>query len=110
IDFARTLVSLRAARQYASPALLSNALHFGGDLAGTLAVLAGLVAASLGWPAGDSLAALFVAALVLSAAARLMKVNVDVLMDRTPVAAEQAARAAIAGDRKSTRLNSSHDQ
>src|SRR5206468_6703986 len=70
---------------------------FGGDLAGTLAVLAGLVAASLGWPAGDSLAALFVAALVLSAAARLMKVNVDVLMDRTPVAAEQAARAAIAG-------------
>jgi len=97
IDFARTLVSLRAARQYASPALLSNALHFGGDLAGTLAVLAGLVAAGLGWPAGDSLAALFVAALVLSAAARLMKVNVDVLMDRTPVAAEQAARAAIAG-------------
>src|SRR5437867_9123773 len=81
IDFSRTLVSLRAARQYESPALLSNALHFGGDLAGTLAVLAGLVAAGLGWPAGDSLAALFVAALVLSAAARLMKVNVDVLMD-----------------------------
>ena len=72
IDFSRTLVSLRAARQYESPALLSNAVHFGGDLAGTLAVLAGLVAASLGWPAGDSLAALFVAALVLSAAARLM--------------------------------------
>jgi len=96
IDCSRTLVSLRAARRFASPALFSNALHFGGDLAGTMAVLGGLVAASLGWPAGDSLAALFVAVLVLSAATRLMKVNVDVLMDRTPAAAEAAARAAIA--------------
>src|SRR5207249_5629952 len=34
--------------------------------------------------------------LVLLAAARLMKVNADVLMDRAPVAAEEAAYAAIA--------------
>jgi divalent metal cation (Fe/Co/Zn/Cd) transporter len=34
---------------------------------------------------------------VLSAAARLMKRNVDVLMDRAPADAEDAARAAIAG-------------
>jgi divalent metal cation (Fe/Co/Zn/Cd) transporter len=40
---------------------------------------------------------LFVAALVLVAAARLMKRNVDVLMDRVPLEAEEAARAAIAG-------------
>ena len=42
IDVSRTAVSLRAARRYGSPALSSNALHFGSDLAGTLAVLAGL--------------------------------------------------------------------
>jgi cation diffusion facilitator family transporter len=95
IDLGRALVSLRGARRYSSPALLSNALHFGSDLAGTIAVLGGLVAARAGWPAGDSIAALFVAALVLMAAGRLMRTNVDVLMDRSPADAEAAARAAI---------------
>jgi len=96
IDSTRTSVSLRSARRYESAALRSNALHFGSDLVGTLAVLGGLIAAALGWKHGDSLAALFVAVLVLVAAARLMRTNVDVLMDRTPAAAEQQARAAIA--------------
>jgi cation diffusion facilitator family transporter len=96
IDLARALVSLRGARRYGSPALLANAFHFSSDLAGTLAVLGGLAAARAGWPEGDSIAALFVAALVLIAAGRLMSANVDVLMDRSPAAAEAAARAAIA--------------
>ena len=97
IDLVRTVASLRTARRFGSEALRSNALHFGSDFVGTLAVLAGLVAASAGFPEGDSVAALFVAALVLVAATRLMRRNVDVLMDRAPAAAEEAARAAIAG-------------
>ena len=97
IDISRTAISLRAARRYASDALLSNALHFASDLAGTIAVLAGLVAVTAGFPEGDSLAALFVAALVLVAATRLMRRNVDVLMDRAPADAVAAARQAIAG-------------
>ena len=97
IDVSRTTASYRAARRYRSAALLSNALHFGSDLVGTLAVLAGLVAAASGFPEGDAFAALFVAALVLTAATRLIRRNVDVLMDRAPAAAEAAARAAIAG-------------
>jgi cation diffusion facilitator family transporter len=97
IDVSRTLISLRTARRFNSAALLSNALHFGSDFAGSLAVLAGLVAVSAGWPAGDSVAALFVGALVLSAAMRLMRRNVDVLMDRAPADAEQAAQRAIEG-------------
>lgn len=97
IDASRTLVSLRAGRAYRSEAFAANALHFGSDFFGTLAVLGGIVAAALGFPEGDALAALFVAALVVAAAARLMLRNVDVLMDRTPVAAEELARAAIAG-------------
>jgi cation diffusion facilitator family transporter len=97
IDLSRTLVSLRTARRYESEALRSNALHFGSDFAGTLAVLGGLVAASAGFPEGDSIAALFVAALVLAAAGRLIRRNVDVLMDRAPADVEAAARAAIAG-------------
>jgi cation diffusion facilitator family transporter len=96
IDVSRTLASLTAARRYGSEALLSNALHFGSDLAGTLAVLAGLGAAAAGYPDGDSVAALFVAGLVLLAAGRLIRRNVDVLMDRAPADVEAAARAAIA--------------
>ena len=88
IDVTRTVVSYRAARRYDSEALLSNALHFGSDLAGTLAVLAGLVAAAAGFPSGDSFAALFVAALVVLAAGRLIRRNVDVLMDQAPADAE----------------------
>jgi cation diffusion facilitator family transporter len=96
IDLYRTVISLRTARRFGSEALRSNALHFGSDLAGTLAVLAGLVAAAAGFYEGDSLAALFVAALVLIAAGRLIRRNVDVLMDRAPAEIEEAARAAIA--------------
>jgi divalent metal cation (Fe/Co/Zn/Cd) transporter len=58
-------------------------------------VLAGLVFAYYGHPDGDPIAALFVGVLVLVAAARLIKRNVDVLMDRAPVEAEAAAVAAI---------------
>jgi cation diffusion facilitator family transporter len=97
IDLSRTVVSWRAARRYGSEALLANAFHFGGDLAGTVAVLVGLGAAAAGYPAGDSLAALFVAALVLLAAGRLIRRNVDVLMDRAPADVDQAMRAAIGG-------------
>ncbi len=95
IDISRTIVSLRAARRYESAALASNALHFGSDLAGSIAVLSGLALARAGWAAGDSVAALFVAGLVVLAAARLMRRNVDVLMDRAPAEAEEAARLAI---------------
>jgi cation diffusion facilitator family transporter len=96
IDASRASVSLRAARLYRSDAMRSNALHFGSDLAGTLAVLAGLSAAALGFPEGDAIAALFVATLVVAAATRLVRRNVNVLMDRSPSDAEEAARLAIA--------------
>jgi cation diffusion facilitator family transporter len=96
IDISRTIVSFRAAREYSSPALASNALHFGSDLAGTVAVLLGLVAVRGGWPDGDSVAALFVAFLVVTAAVRLIRRNVDVLMDRAPVEAVRIASEAIA--------------
>jgi cation diffusion facilitator family transporter len=97
VDVSRTVASWRAAQRYRSAALAANALHFASDLAGSGAVLAGLVLVSAGYARADSAAALFVALLVLAAAARLMTRNVDVLMDRAPADAEEAARAAIAG-------------
>jgi cation diffusion facilitator family transporter len=95
IDASRTFVSLRGSRRYESPALQANALHFGSDFAGSIAVLVGLVFVAAGRSGADAAAALFVAVLVLLAAARLMRSNVDVLMDRAPAAADAAARAAI---------------
>ena len=96
IDGSRTMVSLRGARRYESDALLANALHFGSDFVGTTAVIAGLIAAALGFPAGDSIAALFVSGLVVAAAFRLGSRNVDVLMDRSPEDDTRIARQAIA--------------
>jgi cation diffusion facilitator family transporter len=96
IDASRAVISQRAGRRYRSAALQANALHFAGDLAGSVAVLAGLLVAAGGYENGDSLAALFVAVLVLLAAGRLVRRNVDVLMDRAPPGALEAAEQAIA--------------
>jgi len=95
VDASRMILSFRAAKQFDSAALESNALHFGSDLAGSTAVLIGLAFASAGHPEGDAVAALFVAVLVIAAAVRLVRRNVDVLMDSVPDDVEDAARAAI---------------
>ena len=97
LDVARTVASARAAKRYHSAAFSSNALHFATDLGGSIAVLIGLLLVRHGYPSADSIAALFVACIVLAAAVRLMRGNVDVLMDLVPTDAETAARAAIAG-------------
>jgi cation diffusion facilitator family transporter len=96
VDLSRTSVSLIASRRYGSPALRSNALHFGADMLGSLAVLAGLLAADAGFRQGDSIAALVIAALILLTAARVIALNANVLMDRTPTEARAAAERAIA--------------
>lgn len=104
IDVSRLTVSWRTSKRYRSAALASNAVHFASDLGGSIAVLVGLLLVREGHPDGDSIAALFVAVLVLGAAAQLMRVNIDVLMDRVPAAAEEAARAAIAAVRPAVEL------
>jgi cation diffusion facilitator family transporter len=96
VDISRLTISHRAAVRHNSPALASNALHFASDMVGTIAVLLGLILARSGTPEADSVAALVVAVLVVVAAVRLMRRNVNVLMDATPEEAQAAARAAIA--------------
>jgi cation diffusion facilitator family transporter len=84
VDATRTVVSLRQGRLERNAALIANAWHFGSDFAGTVAVLVGLVLAAAGVPGGDSVAAIFVAIIVVFAAVRLARGNVDALMDRSP--------------------------
>src|SRR5439155_522371 len=105
------LIALKLGAGLASHSLglISEALHSGTDLVAALltffavgvAVRPADVAHQYGHGKAEHLSALaeaaFVAVLVLLAAARLMKRNVDVLMDRAPADAQEAARAAIAG-------------
>ena len=58
----------RSRARFSSAALESNALHFFSDLLGSAAVLVGLLFVRAGYQHADSIAALFVAALVLVAA------------------------------------------
>jgi cation diffusion facilitator family transporter len=95
IDAWRALSSARAARRFESAALASNALHFASDLAGSVAVLAGLVLVRAGHPQADAVAALFVASIVILAAVRLARRSVDVLMDRASRESEELVRAAL---------------
>jgi cation diffusion facilitator family transporter len=96
VDLSRTIVSLRAARRYGSPALRANAFHFAGDMAGSVVVLVGLALVRDGFAQGDAIAALVIATIVLTTGARLITENANVLMDRTPAEAREAAERAIA--------------
>jgi cation diffusion facilitator family transporter len=95
IDATRVSVSLRTSVTYRSAALRSNAFHFAGDMLGSLAVLGGLIAVSAGFPQGDAVAALVVAAIIFAAAARLIGENARVLMDTAPADAREQARRAV---------------
>ena len=93
IDASRAAVLHRSSRAYQSPAFAASALHFAGDLAGSTAVLLWACWQRAQATEGDAIAALFVFVLVLVAAGRLIRRNVDVLMDQAPVD-EDGPRAA----------------
>ena len=95
VDVARMVASGRSARRYGSPALAANALHFGSDLAGSLAVLVGTILVAGGNPDADAIAGLLVAGLVIGLALRLLWLSVQVLMDRTSADAEGRIRTAL---------------
>jgi cation diffusion facilitator family transporter len=95
VDISRVIVSLRTAHMYKSSALRSNAFHFAGDMAGSLAVLGGIVAVAAGFHQGDAVAALAVSSIIFFAAGRLIHENARVLMDTTPAEAQARAEAAI---------------
>jgi cation diffusion facilitator family transporter len=95
IDIGRIAASHRAARVYNSPAFRSNVINFGSDLAGSVAVLIGLLLVRAGYDHGDALAALVVGILIFGAVVRLVRENARVLMDRTPEDARTSAREAL---------------
>jgi cation diffusion facilitator family transporter len=95
VDVSRIVVSVRTSRKYNSAALRGNAFHFAADMAGSLAVLCGLLAVRAGFQQGDAVAALVIAFIIFGAAARLIYENARVLMDTAPADAQGRAEAAI---------------
>jgi cation diffusion facilitator family transporter len=95
INISRAVILSRSARRYHSAALRSNAFHFAGDVAGSIAVLIGLILVRAGIPDGDPIAALIVAVIIFAAAGRLVFENAQVLMDTAPAEAEALARDAL---------------
>ncbi|MFZ0041473.1 MAG: cation diffusion facilitator family transporter, partial [Solirubrobacteraceae bacterium] len=95
INISRAVISRRNARRYHSAALRSNSFHFAGDVAGSVAVLVGLIFVRAGFQDGDAIAALLVAVIIFAAAGRLVFENSLVLMDTAPAGAQAVARDAI---------------
>ncbi len=84
VDFSRSRALARVAKQTKSQALEADALHFSSDIWSSAVVLLGLVFVLFGINGADSIAALFVALLVIIAGWRLGKRTIDVLIDAAP--------------------------
>ncbi|MGZ6299952.1 MAG: cation diffusion facilitator family transporter [Candidatus Limnocylindria bacterium] len=95
IEAGRAGILRRVGRLANSAALLADATNRLSDVLATVGVIAGLIGVRLGFAWADSLAALFVAAIIARAAARLVWHSGDILIDRAPAGAEEELREAI---------------
>jgi cation diffusion facilitator family transporter len=86
IDYSRSRALYRVAKKHNSQALEADALHFSTDIWSSTVVLFGLLAYQfLGWHKADSIAALFVAIIVLYVSYQLGRRAIDVLLDKSPI-------------------------
>jgi cation diffusion facilitator family transporter len=85
----------RTARETQSQALEADALHFGSDVIGSIAVMIGLGLIALGYWWGDAAAAIGVAVMIAWLGLRLARSTIETLLDRAPDGAAEAATAAI---------------
>ncbi len=95
IDISRSRALSKVAKKYNSQALEADALHFSTDVWSSAVVLLGLICANFGYFYADSIAALFVAMIVLFVSYRLGKKAVDVLLDKAPAEAKEKVEALL---------------
>ena len=91
VDFTRSRILARTAREHRSEALAADSVHFATDMWASFAVMVGIAAAFAGVryhiPAleyADPIAALVVAGIILRVSWRLARETVDVLLDAIP--------------------------
>lgn len=96
IDYSRSRALSRVAKKHNSAALEADALHFSTDIWSSAVVLLGLISYQfLGWYAADSIAALFVAFIVLWVSYNLGRKAIDVLLDRSPADTNETVRTIL---------------
>jgi cation diffusion facilitator family transporter len=95
VNFWRARALQRAAHETRSQALAADALHFGSDVLGSVAVIIGLALSGLGYAWGDAAAAIGVAIMIAMLGLRLARSTVETLVDRAPEGASEKATAAI---------------
>jgi cation diffusion facilitator family transporter len=84
IDIRRSRALSKVAKKYNSQALEADALHFSTDIWSSAVVLLGIICANFGLFFADSVAALFVAVIVLFVSYKLGKRAIEVLLDKAP--------------------------
>jgi cation diffusion facilitator family transporter len=95
VDINRSKILYRSAKKFYSQALEADALHFSSDILSSIVVLFGLVLASFDFYLADSIAAIFVSAIVFILSIRLAKRAIDQLIDRAPNRAKQVIQEII---------------
>ncbi len=95
VNFWRARALHRTARETNSQALAADALHFASDVLGSTAVIIGLVLTGLGYPWGDSVAAIAVAVMISILGLRLGRSTIETLLDRAPEGVAEKAGDAI---------------
>jgi cation diffusion facilitator family transporter len=95
VNFWRAFALHRTARATKSQALAADALHFGSDVLGSIAVIIGLALSGLGYRWGDAAAAIGVAVVISVLGLRLTRSTVETLLDRAPDGVAEKATAAL---------------
>lgn len=95
INISRYTSLNNAAKKYNSQALRADALHFISDVYSSIVVVIGLVFTYFGYGFADSIAALGVSILVLTATYRLAKDTIEVLLDTAPEGAIEKVRSLV---------------
>ena len=97
VDAVRGAVLLRVAKAERSQALEAGALHVAGDVGSAVLAMASITAAARGIEWADAVGAVAIALVVGTAAVRVARRAVDVLMDRAPQETVGKIEAAAAG-------------
>ena len=84
VDLFRWRTLKRIGEATKSEALAADALHFSSDIVSSTLAIGGLVAAHYGYPQGDAVAALGVAAFIAVAGFQIGRRTVDTLIDAAP--------------------------
>lgn len=84
VDYERSRMLYRTAKEFESQALEADALHFQTDMLSSVVVLIGLTFLFLGFPIGDPLGALGVSIVILFVSYNLGKRSFDYLVDKAP--------------------------